>query len=249
MSNCAIILAGGEGKRMKSDKPKTLSEVLGKPMLWWVMSALKKAGIDDICVVKGFRKECIEEYLSTLDSEVESVFQAERLGTGHAVMMAKDFLASHDGNVVILNGDAPFMTAETIEKSLEQHISSGAAATVISARVDDPTGYGRIVRDDSGNLKAIVEHKDADEATRAIDEVNSGGYWFDCQLLLSVLDRIKSDNAAGEYYLPDAIALLLSDGKTVGAYTAECSDAVLGANDPAQLEELNQIARDKGYSC
>ena len=249
MSNCAIILAGGEGKRMKSDKPKTLSEVLGKPMLWWVMSALKKAGIDDICVVKGFKKECIEEYLSTLDFEVESVFQAERLGTGHAVMMAKDFLASHDGNVVILNGDAPFMTAETIEKSLEQHLASGAAATVISARVDDPAGYGRIVRDDSGNLKAIVEHKDADEATRAIDEVNSGGYWFDCQLLLSVLDRIKSDNAAGEYYLPDAIALLLSDGKTVGAYTAECSDAVLGANDPAQLEELNQIARDKGYSC
>ena len=249
MSNCAIILAGGEGKRMKSDKPKTLSEVLGKPMLWWVMSALKKAGIDDICVVKGFKKECIEEYLSTLDFEVESVFQAERLGTGHAVMMAKDFLASHDGNVVILNGDAPFMTAETIEKSLEQHISSGAAATVISARVDDPTGYGRIVRDGSGNLKAIVEHKDADEATRAIDEVNSGGYWFDCQLLLSVLDRIKSDNAAGEYYLPDAIALLLSDGKTVGAYTAECSDAVLGANDPAQLEELNRIAREKGYAC
>ena len=249
MSNCAIILAGGEGKRMKSDKPKTLSEVLGKPMLWWVMSALKKAGIDDICVVKGFRKECIEEYLSTLDFEVESVFQAERLGTGHAVMMAKDFLASHDGNVVILNGDAPFMTAETIEKSLEQHLASGAAATVISARVDDPTGYGRIVRDDSGNLKAIVEHKDADEAIRAIDEVNSGGYWFDCQLLLSVLGRIKSDNAAGEYYLPDAITLLLSDGKTVGAYTAECSDAVLGANDPAQLEELNQIAREKGYSC
>ena len=249
MSNCAIILAGGEGKRMKSDKPKTLSEVLGKPMLWWVMSALKKAGIDDICVVKGFKKECIEEYLSTLDFEVESVFQAERLGTGHAVMMAKDFLASHDGNVVILNGDAPFMTAETIEKSLEQHLASGAAATVISARVDDPAGYGRIVRDDSGNLKAIVEHKDADEATRAIDEVNSGGYWFDCRLLLSVLDRIKSDNAAGEYYLPDAIALLLADGKTVGAYTAECSDAVLGANDPAQLEELNRIAREKGYSC
>ena len=249
MSNCAIILAGGEGKRMKSDKPKTLSEVLGKPMLWWVMSALKKAGVDDICVVKGFKKECIEDYLSTLDFEVESVFQAERLGTGHAVMMAKDFLASHDGNVVILNGDAPFMTAETIEKSLEQHLASGAAATVISARVDDPAGYGRIVRDDSGNLKAIVEHKDADEATRAIDEVNSGGYWFDCRLLLSVLDRIKSDNAAGEYYLPDAIALLLSDGKTVGAYTAECSDAVLGANDPAQLEELNQIAREKGYSC
>ncbi len=165
MSNCAIILAGGEGKRMKSDKPKTLSEVLGKPMLLWVMSALKKAGIDDVCVVKGYKKECIDQYLSTLDFVVESVYQAERLGTGHAVMMAKDFLSNHDGNVVILNGDAPFMSAETIKNSLEQHSNTGCAATVISAKVDDPAGYGRIVRDENGNLKAIVEHKDADEET------------------------------------------------------------------------------------
>lgn len=249
MSNCAVILAGGEGKRMKSNKPKTLSPVLGKPMLLWVISAVRGAGIDDLCVVKGFKKEDVEEFLSTLDFNVESVFQAERLGTGHAVMMAKDFLKAHDGNVVILNGDAPFMTAETIKNSLEQHTKSGCAATVISARVDDPHGYGRIVRDTDGSLKAIVEHKDADEETLKIDEVNSGGYWFDCQKLLSVLDRIKSDNAAGEYYLPDAIELLLKDGQKVGAYTAECSDAVLGANDPAQLEELNQIALKKGYEC
>jgi bifunctional UDP-N-acetylglucosamine pyrophosphorylase/glucosamine-1-phosphate N-acetyltransferase len=249
MSNCAVILAGGEGKRMKSQKPKTLSEVLGKPMLLWVMNAVRNAGVDDICVVKGFKKECIDEYLATLDFVVESVYQAERLGTGHAVMMAKDFLKSHDGNVVILNGDAPFMTAETIQNSLKQHIATNSAATVISAKVDDPTGYGRIVRDENGNLKAIVEQKDADEETLKIDEVNSGGFWFDCQLLLSVLDRIKSDNKAGEYYLPDAIKLLLSDGQTVGAYTAECSDAVLGANDPAQLQELNDIAKAKGYHC
>ena len=249
MSNCAVILAGGEGKRMKSNKPKTLSPVLGKPMLLWVISAVRNAGIDDLCVIKGFKKEDVEEFLSTLDFNVESVFQAERLGTGHAVMMAKDFLKAHDGNVVILNGDAPFMTAETIKNSLEQHTKSGCAATVISARVDDPHGYGRIVRDTDGSLKAIVEHKDADEETLKIDEVNSGGYWFDCQKLLSVLDRIKSDNAAGEYYLPDAIELLLKDGQKVGAYTAECSDAVLGANDPAQLEELNQIALKKGYTC
>ena len=249
MSNCAVILAGGEGKRMKSQKPKTLSEVLGKPMLLWVMNAVRNAGVDDICVVKGFKKECIDEYLATLDFVVESVYQAERLGTGHAVMMAKDFLKSHDGNVVILNGDAPFMTAETIQNSLKQHIATNSAATVISAKVDDPTGYGRIVRDENGNLKAIVEQKDADEETLKIDEVNSGGFWFDCQLLLSVLDRIKSDNKAGEYYLPDAIKLLLSDGQTVGAYTAECSDAVLGANDPAQLQELIDIAKAKGYHC
>ncbi|HCB94971.1 MAG: NTP transferase domain-containing protein [Ruminococcus bromii] len=249
MNNCAIILAGGEGKRMKSDKPKTLSMVLNKPMLLWVISALKGAGIDDICIVKGYKKECIEDFIDTLDFEVESVFQAERLGTGHAVMMAKEFLKKHSGNVVILNGDAPFMTSDTIKKSLDKHIESQSSATVISAKVDNPTGYGRIVRGEDGSLKAIVEQKDADEETLKINEVNSGGFWFDCQLLLSVLDRIKSNNKAGEYYLPDAIKLLLSDGKKVEAYTAECSDTVLGANDPAQLEELNQIAKQKGYTC
>ncbi len=250
MGNCAIILAGGEGKRMKSDKPKTLSLVLEKPMLLWVINALKGAGIDKICVVKGYKKECIEEFLDNYNKEnsdcIESVFQAERLGTGHAVMMAKQFFAKCDGNVVILNGDAPFMDSMTIKNALNQHIN-GYAATVISAKVDDPTGYGRIVRDKNGNLKAIVEQKDADEETLKINEVNSGGFWFDAQQLLSVLDRITSNNKAKEYYLPDAIKLLLEDGKKVGAFMAECSDTVLGANDPAQLEELNEIAKAKGY--
>lgn len=249
MSNCAIILAGGEGKRMHSDKPKPMSLVLGKPMLEWVIAALRQAGIDDICVVKGYHKEYIEDYLETLPFPVESVYQQERRGTGHAVMTAKEFLRRHDGNAVILNGDAPFMTAGDIEQSLRQHTAAGCAATVISAVLDDAAGYGRIVRDAQGNLWAIVEHKDADEATRSIKEVNSGAYWFDCRKLLGVLDKIKSDNAAGEYYLPDAIALLLQEGSTVGAYTAACSDAVLGANDPQQLEELNQIALQKGYRC
>lgn len=249
MSNCAVILAGGEGKRMKSDKPKTLSPVLGKPMLMWVISALKNAGIDDICIVKGYKKECIEDFLSKLDYNIESVYQAERLGTGHAVMMAKSFLEKHNGNVVILNGDAPFMDSETIKNSLLQHTQGDFAATVISANVDDPTGYGRIVRDENGSLKAIVEQKDADEKTLAVKEVNSGGFWFDAQLLLSVLDRIKADNNAREYYLPDALKLLLSDGRKVGAFTALCSDTVLGANDPTQLEELNEIAKNKGYTC
>lgn len=252
MGNCAVILAGGEGKRMKSDKPKTLSMVLDKPMLMWVISALRSAGVDDICVVKGYKKECIEEFLDEVNKDssnkIESVYQAERLGTGHAVMMAKDFLSKCDGNVVILNGDAPFMDSRTIADALAQH-NNGYAATVISAKVDDPTGYGRIVRDADLSLKAIVEQKDADEETLKINEVNSGGFWFDAQQLLSVLDRITANNNAKEYYLPDAIKLLLADGKKVGAFTAECSDTVLGANDPAQLEELNEIARAKGYSC
>lgn len=246
MSNkCAVVLAGGEGKRMKSDKPKTLSEVLGKPMLQWVIDALKASGVENICVVKGYKKECIEEYINALPYNVSSVFQAERLGTGHAVMMAKDFLKENNGDVIILNGDAPFMDSETIKSAYEQHINDKNSATVISAKVNDPTGYGRIVRTENASLKAIVEQKDADEKTKAIKEVNSGGFWFNTNDLLSVLDNIQANNAAKEYYLPDALKLLLKEGKKVGAYTAKSSDTVLGANSPDQLEELNHIAQNK----
>lgn len=244
-NKCAVILAGGEGKRMKSDKPKTLSEVMDKPMLQWVIDAIRKSGVENICVVKGYKKECIEEYLTTLDYKVSSVFQAERLGTGHAVMMAKNFLIENDGDVIILNGDAPFMDSETIQKAYNQHIATNSSATVISARVENPTGYGRIVREENGSLKAIVEQKDADEETLAINEVNSGGFWFNTSDLLSVLDNIQANNAAKEYYLPDALKLLLANGKAVGAFTAESADTVLGANDPAQLADLNAIAYSK----
>lgn len=247
MSKCALILAGGEGKRMKSLKPKTLCEVLNKPMLQWVIDAVKGAGIDKICVIKGYAKEHIDEYLATLPYEVETAFQAERLGTGHAVMMAKDFLKESGGSVVILGGDAPFMDADTIAKAYEEHEKTGASATVISAVIDDPTGYGRITREADGSLKAIVEQKDADEEVLKIKEINSGGYWFDTEGLLSVLDRITSDNNAKEYYLPDALKILLSDGKRVSVYVAENSDTVLGANDPEQLKGLEEIAKAKGY--
>lgn len=247
MSKCALILAGGEGKRMKSLKPKTLCEVLNKPMLRWVIDAVKGADIDKICVIKGFAKEYIDEYISTLPFNIETAFQAERLGTGHAVMMAKDFLKENKGSVVILGGDTPFMDTDTIKKAYDEHIKTNAFATVISAMVENAYGYGRITREADGSLKAIVEQKDADEETLKIKEINSGGYWFDTEGLLSVLDRITSDNNAREYYLPDALKLLISDGKRVSVYVAENSDAVLGANDPQQLKELEEIAKAKGY--
>jgi bifunctional UDP-N-acetylglucosamine pyrophosphorylase/glucosamine-1-phosphate N-acetyltransferase len=249
MGVCAVILAGGEGKRMKMNKPKPLAQVLGEPMLKWVINSVKNADIDRICVVKGFGKEYIDEFVSTLDFPVETVYQAERLGTGHAVMQAKNFLESNKGDVVILNGDAPFMDTETIKASYESHKEKGNSATVISANVADPTGYGRIVRDSKGNLSSIVEQKDADEETQKITEVNSGGFWFNTEKLLSVLDEIKSDNNAKEYYLPDALKLLLLKGETIGAYTAKSPDTVLGANDPTQLRELEKIAIEKGYKC
>ena len=244
---CAVILAGGEGKRMKSDIPKPMNEVLGKPMLRWVIDSVKAAGIDDICVVTGYKTEITEAYLDSLPFEVSHVLQSERLGTGHAVMMAKDFLKEKGGDVVILCGDAPFMDTQTIAYTYTDHNESGASATVISAMLDDPTGYGRIVRNADGTLKSIVEQKEADEKTLAIKEVNSGGYWFDTNDLLGVLDDIKANNSAKEYYLPDALYLLLENGKKVGAFTAKSPDTVLGANDPAQLQELNEIAKAKGY--
>ena len=243
---CAVILAGGEGKRMMSDLPKTLSKVLDKPMLDWVITSLKNAGIHNICVVTGYKKEAIEEYLTTLPFEVSTVFQAERLGTGHAVMMAKDFLQQNGGEVVVLNGDAPFMDSQTIKSTLEYHSLHNSSATVISANVSEPYGYGRIVRDFKTNsLRSIVEQKDASEDELKITEVNSGAYCFNTTALLSVLDSIKANNKACEYYLPDALKLLIEKGENVCAFTASSSDTVLGANDPAQLEELNQIAKEK----
>ncbi len=244
-NKCAVILAGGEGKRMKSDIPKPMNKVLDKPMLRWVIDAVKAAGIDDICVVTGYKTEITEAYLDALPFEVSHVLQSERLGTGHAVMMAKDFLKKSGGDVVILCGDAPFMDTETIADAYKSHDESGASATVISAMLDDPTGYGRIVRGTDGTLKNIVEQKEADAETLAIREVNSGGYWFDTADLLSVLDDIKANNSAKEYYLPDALYLLLQNGRKVGAFTAASADTVLGANDPDQLAELNEIAKRK----
>lgn len=247
MGKSAVILAGGEGKRMNSEKPKPMAEVLNKPMLGWVIDSLREAGVEKMCVVTGYHKEYIEEYLETLDIKIDTVEQKERLGTGHAVMMAKDFLINNPGDVCILCGDAPFMDSETIKEAYMSHDEKNSSATVISAMLDDPFGYGRIVRNDDNTVKAIVEQKDADEETQKIKEVNSGGYWFDSEDLLSVLGKITSNNSAKEYYLPDALKLLLEENKIINAYIAKSADTVLGANDPKQLAQLNEIAKSKGY--
>lgn len=242
----AVILAGGEGKRMKSDKPKALSLVCCKPMLHWILKALKESTVDRICIVTGYKKEFIEKYIHTLSYDISTAFQSERLGTGHAVMMASDFLkAQNDGDVIILNGDAPFMDSKTVSESYKAHKENMAAATVISAKVDNPYGYGRIVRNSDGSLSAITEQKDASDEIRKINEVNSGAYWFNTRCLLDVLFEIKSDNAAEEYYLTDAIKLLSDKGKRVEVFTADSSDTVLGANDEEQLLRLNEIAKKR----
>ena len=249
---CAVVLAAGEGKRMKSNHPKVLTEVLFKPMLRWVLDAVRASRVQDICCVAGFRHEQVEAYLQAANAgtfaaaPVQCVLQLERRGTGHAVMMARAFLQEHRGShVLVLNGDAPFVSAGAIDAALRQHLTGGFSATVLSAEVENPTGYGRIVRDASGALTGIVEQKDASTEVRKIREINSGSYWFSVDSLLEILDDITSNNAQGEYYLTDAIALLLSRGKKAGAFVVDDPAAVLGANDCLQLTQLNAIARER----
>lgn len=238
--NKVIILAGGQGKRMKADMPKPLFKVLGEPMLEWVISACEESGLSDICVVKGFKGEMIDDYLG---GRYETVLQAERLGTGHAVMQAVPFLEKDaDGHTLVLCGDAPFIDPTAIKEALVIHKQQNNAVTVITAELDDPKGYGRIIRTASG-ISGIVEQKDATEEQKQICEVNSGAYWFRTADLLELLGKLECNNAQKEYYLTDTIAIAIAGGKNAGAYKSENSDIIKGANDRKDLLELNTYAR------
>lgn len=245
-NTCSIVLAAGEGTRMKSNMPKVLSKVMFRPMLKWVLDALNKSEISNVCVVTGFKCDIVINYLNTLSHTYETVIQTERKGTAHAVLTAKNFLTNNiDKDVLILNGDSPFIDSETIKNAYKLHKNQNNAATVISAKIKNPLGYGRIIRDSlTGNLSAIIEQKDANDTIKKITEVNSGAYWFNVRSLLSVLHNIKNNNSQNEFYLPDAISLLLSEGHLVNAYISESENTVLGANNPIQLNELNTIARN-----
>lgn len=245
-NTCAIILAAGDGKRMKSDKPKVLSDVLFKPMIKWVIDSLHNAKINDICIVCGYKHEKLQNYLNSLEGDFTTVLQTERLGTAHAVTMAEDFLNKNiEKDVIILNGDAPFIDSETIKQAYKFHKSKRNSATVISAKIKNPFGYGRIVRNEQNQLSKIVEQKDANEKIQLINEVNSGVYWFNIKSLLSVIFKISNHNAQKEYYLPDAVSLLLQKIENVDAFSVENENIIKGANDRIQLNQLNNIARDK----
>lgn len=241
MDNSVIILAGGQGKRMKTDIPKVLCEVLEKPMLRWVIDACEESDLKNICIVKGFAGEYIDSYLN---GEYVTVTQHDRLGTGHAVMQAADFLRKHeDGNTLILCGDAPFIDKETIRGALKMHMDNELSVTVVTSKVNNPTGYGRIIRDKKG-ISGIVEEKDCTDKQRVINEINSGCFWFKTSDLLSVLFDIKPNNAQGEYYLTDCISLLINKNKPAGAYISENEYVSLGANDRRALLNLNNIAKE-----
>ena len=238
--NQAVILAGGQGKRMKAPIPKPMFKVLGEPMLEWVLTACESAKLRRICVVTGYEAEQIKSYLGT---RCETRYQAERLGTGHAVMQTRDFLSEHtEGNTLVLCGDAPFIDNDTIMQSLNCHVEEGNAVTVITSMVENPFGYGRILRTENG-IAGIVEEKDATDEQRAIREINSGCFWFRTDRLLELLDQIKNDNKQNEYYLTDTVGIAIANGLRAGAFCSQNPNVVLGANDRKGLLQLNDVAR------
>ena len=238
----SVILAAGMGTRMKSKMPKVLHKVCGKPLSKWVIDASKAAGADKVCAVVGHKAETVKEVLGDV---CEFALQAEQKGTGHSVMQAIDVIKNSKGEVVILNGDTPLITAETINKAIEYHKNNGNQATVITAILDDATGYGRIVRDNDGSVLKIVEQKDASEEEKKINEVNSGMYVFDAQSLVYALDKITPNNAQGEYYLTDTLEILLSAGKKIGGYAISDNDEIRGINDRVQLNEAEKIMQKR----
>lgn len=237
----ALILAAGKGKRMKSDLPKVLHKLDGRHVVDHVIDSVREAGIERQILVIGHRADKVQEALK--DRGVEFVLQAEQLGTGHAVMMAEPLLAGFDGDLVVLCGDMPLVRPETIRGLLRERQRLNATAVVLTAILEDPSRYGRIVRDEDGLLKAIVEFGDADHNIRKIKEVNTATYCFDWKELKSILDRLDDRNHQGEYYLTDSIAVLVSNGRNVGALVVTDPAEGLGINSADELLAMEKLLK------
>jgi bifunctional UDP-N-acetylglucosamine pyrophosphorylase / glucosamine-1-phosphate N-acetyltransferase len=241
-----IVLAAGQGTRMKSALAKVLHAMCGRSMLGHVLAAVEPLGVRRTLVVVGQASGEVVSHLREIAPDAAAIEQAEQHGTGHAVRVAlneKQGLVA--GTVVVLPGDAPLITTETLRRLVERHEVAGAAATLLTAEVPDPTGYGRVVRNSEGQVVGIVEERDADEATRALREVGTSIYVFDVAALRGALARVTTDNAQGEEYLTDVIALLVSDGAVVTSLTAADYRETLGVNDRVQLAEARRLMRDR----
>jgi len=239
----AVILAAGKGKRMKSDLPKVLHTIAGKPLIRHLLETLTRLDFDKIVVVIGHKGEQVIEAVS--DFGVDFVWQKEQLGTGHAVLMAKELLEKFDGNIIVAAGDVPFLSAESIALLFDTHIKNGAAATCLSAEFDKPKGYGRIIRKPGTDiLLDIIEEKDADEETRKIKEINSGTFCFDCRSLFLVLHKVGNDNAQKEQYLTDTIKLLNAGGQSCAAVKASNPIEVKGINSLEELQALEKTIKN-----
>ncbi len=236
----ALILAAGKGTRMKSHKTKMVHKIFDKELVKRVVDTTLESGINDIVVIAGYQKELVEE---AIGDKVKYAYQEEMLGTGHAVMQARDYLENKNGKVIILCGDVPLISKETIINMVNQCQQNNEYATVLTANYDNPSGYGRIIRDKSGRLKEIIEEKDAKEEQKKIKEINAGVYCFDIKSLLTALESIKPNNNQNEYYLPDAIKIMNDNNLKIGTVTVNDNTEILGVNNKKDLELLTNILK------
>ncbi|WP_070001084.1 bifunctional UDP-N-acetylglucosamine diphosphorylase/glucosamine-1-phosphate N-acetyltransferase GlmU [Cellulosilyticum sp. I15G10I2] len=241
MKTKALILAAGQGTRMKSEQSKVLHKVFDKALVEYPILAAKHVGVQEICMIIGHKAEEVQK---ALGNTVSYVLQKEQLGTGHAVMQAIDFI-DEDGEVLILYGDTPLITGETLEKMINFHRTNKNGATVLSAVVDDPSGYGRIVRDKAHKFTKIVEQKDATDTEKQIPEINGGMYVFEAALLKYALSQLTNNNVQKEYYLTDTLEILLAKGHKVDAVPSESVEDILGVNSREQLAEVTDIMKQR----
>ncbi|WP_315117230.1 bifunctional UDP-N-acetylglucosamine diphosphorylase/glucosamine-1-phosphate N-acetyltransferase GlmU [uncultured Clostridium sp.] len=242
MYSCAVVLAAGEGKRMKSTTPKVLHKVCGKEMINHVIDTLREAGIDDVDIIIGNGAEKVKE--NTISKNVSYSLQEKQLGTGHAVKCARNFLKEKKGIVAIFTGDAPLVTVQTVSKLVSFHQANNFKGTMLTSIVETPYGYGRVIREKNGEVKKIVEHKDCSKKELEVNEINAGMYCFDIDALLSSLDSLSNSNAQGEYYLTDVIEILKTKGEKLGAMPVAFEET-MGVNSRVQLAEVEDIMRKR----
>ncbi|MFH9226679.1 bifunctional UDP-N-acetylglucosamine diphosphorylase/glucosamine-1-phosphate N-acetyltransferase GlmU [Streptomyces lydicus] len=245
-----VVLAAGEGTRMKSATPKVLHALCGRSLVGHVVAASRELAPENLVVVVGHAREQVQAHLAEVDPAVRTAVQHEQKGTGHAVRTALEQLSDSgvvlDGTVIVVCGDTPLLTGETLRRLGETHAADGNAVTVLSAEVPDATGYGRIVREaGTGAVTAIVEHKDATDTQRAIREINSGVFAFDARLLVDALGKVRTDNSQGEEYLTDVLGIVREAGHRVGAAVAADHREILGINNRVQLAEARRLLNER----
>ena len=233
-----IILAAGKGTRMKSNLAKVLHKINGKELINYVIDLTERLDAKKVVAVIGHQKEKVKE--ATRGRNLEYAIQAEQLGTGHAVLITKSHFDDDKGDVLVLSGDVPMLTEYTVHKMIEQHERNNATATILTAILEDATGYGRVVRDEKGFVREIVEEKDASPEIKAIKEMNAGVYLFKLEDLFEALPRIKNDNKQGEYYLPDVLKMYIDEKKTVIPVVTKDYSETLGINTIEQLKEIEK---------
>lgn len=241
MSISAIIMAAGKGTRMKSDLPKVLHEVCGRPMLAYVLDACRGAGCARLVMVAGHRADLVRQAFSRDGSDIEWVIQEPQLGTGHAVMVCRERLEGLSGSVLVIAGDGPLIGPETLRNLLARHRAERADCTLATSILPDPARYGRIIRDGAGRLAGIVEYLDATAEQRAIREVNVSLYCFEADALRYAVARLTNDNAKGEYYITDALGILRQAGRKLAAVPAVPPEEVVSINTPEELQQVGQI--------